>query len=249
MAVKLSKVPSRYKRVCGIYLISCNEGKERCVYVGSSIDVYVRAKEHFNCMRRGQHTSLQKKFDELGGKVFSWKILEDCSHLLKKFDDYRRLNFEIQKREQHFIDKYYKIFQERLLNKSKSSFGTMGTRFKQSEETCKKKSIALMGHKVSEKVRKILCECRKNNKVSAETRKKMSIAGIGKKHSEQWRKNQSISLKGKYVGNLAYFYGKKHTEETKKKMSMARTLYYRRKKCLSNITNEEVQSGNKKCLL
>lgn len=247
MAMKLSKVPLHYKNVCGVYLISCGSGAKRYIYVGSSKNVYVRAKEHLNSMKRGEHCSLQEKFNELGEDEFCWMLLEDCSFLLKRGLDNHELNFELQKIEQKFIDKYLAIFLERFLNKAKTAFGTAGISFKQSEETCRKKSISLMGHPVTQKVRETCSKKMIGVIASQETRKKMSLSRLGKKHTQEWKNNLSMALKGKYTGVNSSFYGRRHSEETKKKMSEARKEYYRRKKCLQNITNEEARIGEKIC--
>jgi hypothetical protein len=46
---------------------------------------------------------------------------------------------------------------------------------------------------------------------------------------ERARKNISLSLKGKYVGENSPFYGKHHTEETKQKMRKPKTEEHKKK--------------------
>jgi len=78
------------------------------------------------------------------------------------------------------------------------------TGLKQSEETKKKKSLALMGHPA----------WNKGMKHTDAARKKMSVALKGKKKSEEHRKKLSVAKKGKSNGH--------HSEETKRKMAEVR---------------------------
>jgi hypothetical protein len=68
---------------------------------------------------------------------------------------------------------------------------------KMSEESSKKKSIALKGRVFSKESIKKMSLSAKGRVNSPETRKKMSIAKMGKTHSEETKKKKSIALKGK----------------------------------------------------
>lgn len=58
----------------------------------------------------------------------------------------------------------------------------------------------------------------KQGRMSEETKKKISAAHKGVPKSEEAKRNSSIAQKGKHVGSLNHFYGKKHSEETIKKI-------------------------------
>jgi hypothetical protein len=96
----------------------------------------------------------------------------------------------------------------------------------------------LTKNRMTEETRKKLSEVGKGRKFTSETRKKMSEASKGKPKSEQMRKRLSETKTGttrppfseEWLNNLSEarkgekngFYGKKHTPETKKKISEAR---------------------------
>lgn len=60
--------------VSGVYKIVCGES----VYVGSSIDIHKRSKEHLSRLRKGNHSNwkLQKSFSDRPD--FQLMILEEC---------------------------------------------------------------------------------------------------------------------------------------------------------------------------
>jgi hypothetical protein len=96
-----------------------------------------------------------------------------------------------------------------------------GRRF--SKETLDRISEKLSGRTFSEEHRKNIsksCQGKPNPPVSLETRKKLSESRIGKKHSQATI--EKLSLKKK--GEKNPFFGKRHSEETKKKMSESAKL-------------------------
>lgn len=126
---------------------------------------------------------------------------------------------------------------------------TGGSRGRPSQESIEKNRISNLGKKHTEETKKKISAGQKwrvgplhnayGRKVSAETRKKMSEWQKGKKLSEEtklklsrvvktdeWRRKLSEAKKGK--GGT--FTGRKHTEETKQKISMARRARIAQKK-------------------
>jgi hypothetical protein len=92
----------------------------------------------------------------------------------------------------------------------------------------KKISKKLTGRKVTEEVKKKISETSKGKKISEKTKKKISQTHkergikpqtgpywIHEKRSEEWKKNMSLNN----IGNKNPFFGKTHSEETKRKMS------------------------------
>lgn len=90
---------------------------------------------------------------------------------------------------------------------------------KHTKEARKKMRRRGKGRVKSEETRKKISENNKGRVFSEEHRKRLSIVGKGKKQSEEHRRNLSESHKGLMTGEKHPLFGKKHTEEAKKKMS------------------------------
>lgn len=77
------------EKICGIYKIT-NLVTKDC-YIGSSINIEKRKREHFNSLRRGKNNSifLQAAFDKYLEEFFTFEILEICDpKLLKEREDF-----------------------------------------------------------------------------------------------------------------------------------------------------------------
>lgn len=115
---------------------------------------------------------------------------------------------------------------------------------KHSEESCKKMSASQLGRKHSEETKKKMAESSRHTAMSGEHKEKLRrihtsrvvseetkeklreykgerSSFYGKHHTEETKKRMSESQKGKpgLVGENNPFYGKTHTDETKRKMS------------------------------
>ena len=79
-------------KITGIYCIKNTINNN--IYVGSSIDINKRKREHFSSLTKNKHHSryLQRSFNKHGKENFSFSILEEC------FPE------ELLIREQHFIN-------------------------------------------------------------------------------------------------------------------------------------------------
>lgn len=102
-----------------------------------------------------------------------------------------------------------------------------------SEEVKRKLSEAHKGMSQSDEAKRKVSEFNKGKKVSNETRRKISEALTGKAKSEEHKRRLSESKRGKtHKGHTGWNKGKTgiYSEETKRKMSEARKLYWAKKK-------------------
>ena len=72
----------------GIYIIKC--AFENKVYIGSSVDIDRRWKEHRSKLNKEAHANkqLQEDWDAYGDESFSFEILEETTNLIKAEQDY-----------------------------------------------------------------------------------------------------------------------------------------------------------------
>lgn len=80
------------KAKCGIYQILCAASGE--IYVGSSVQIYVRWHQHRYFLRRGTSNclKLQRAWKKHGEQAFRFSVLEECSPGV------------LEQREQHYIN-------------------------------------------------------------------------------------------------------------------------------------------------
>lgn len=215
----------------GIYLIrNIVNGK---VYIGSAINIYKRKLEHFYRLRLDKHENqkLQYSWNKHGEDAFEHKVLILCD--IESLIHY----------EQCVIDLYQRrIGTQNLYNINLTAGSRLG--IKHSEET--KRKISAAKQNVSLETRQKISEANKGNKYwlgrkhSIEARKKMSKSKKGKPSP---RKGVTLSdeTKAKISANSVAnrpdvraknsaahkglsnnWLGRKHTNETKRKMSLAK---------------------------
>lgn len=65
----------------GVYLIECNSHK----YIGSSINLYARYKQHNTALKKGRHYNsfLQKIYDKYSNDI-SFKLIEICDNYIER---------------------------------------------------------------------------------------------------------------------------------------------------------------------
>ena len=63
----------------GVYLIRCSESGK--VYVGQTVDLDRRKKDHIRALRKGEHHNgyLQRAFDKYGEEKFAFSVLQECA--------------------------------------------------------------------------------------------------------------------------------------------------------------------------
>jgi group I intron endonuclease len=74
----LSWIKIVYMNKCGVYMIRCEPTGSR--YVGASVNVVKRIREHFYRLEKGTHRNrrLQSAFNKYGKESFSSKVLLYC---------------------------------------------------------------------------------------------------------------------------------------------------------------------------
>ncbi len=196
------------------------EGRKAIRYIGLTRNsIEDRLKGHLESAREGIKTPVYywiRKLDLLGLKP-TVKLVEKTT--LDK----------VNERETYWIRIWRKINKDYLLNISDGGDGVTMT-----DEVRKKISEANKGRKFSEEVKKKMSETRRgeNNsfygkKLSEKAKRKIGKANKGRKMSEENKKKMSDRNKGKnnffygqdISGEKNIMFGKKHSEETKRKIS------------------------------
>ena len=163
-------------KTSGIYLITNTVTKK--VYVGSSVDIKARWKEHLSSLRKGRHHSvkLQRSWDKHGEDIFKFEVIEPVENVL-----------HLVAIEQTFID-YHKAATIAGYNVSPTAGSPLGVRH--SEETKEKQRIASTGRKHSEETKAMMSAIHmgkpgttNGRSHSDETRAKISAATKGVKKS------------------------------------------------------------------
>lgn len=212
----------------GIYKISSPTAR---VYIGQSIDIQKRFRIYKRVKPCFAQKSLYQSFLKHGVENHVFEIL----HVLPidVMDDVLN-DYEV------FYIMQYRECGFKMLN---MSFGGKGRACRHSEETKEKIRKANLGKIVSDESRARMSAAQKGGKRSEAHKARLSWKGrkhkeeskrkigaksklragpnnvnYGKKRSEETKKKQSEALKGKYTGEKANFFGKKHSEEVLSKM-------------------------------
>lgn len=181
------------RKVSGIYLITCKpEGKLPYYYVGQSVNVALRFRDHKGSLRRGNHHNqiMQYLFNKYGVDSFSFEILEEVD---------RDLLDEV---EAWWLKEM--VGYNRVCNFSKSPTAPMrGLKF--SDDHRRKLGTSKLGDKhwtrrlgVSQESRQKQSQFRRGRSLSEEVKKNMSLAQF-KRHVEKPPKRGSESKLAKPV--------------------------------------------------
>lgn len=208
----------------GIYKVT-NKANDKC-YIGSTIDLAKREREHFRHLQLNIHPNqhLQNAYNIYGKENFTFEIILYCNkeHLL--FFEQRAMNT------------YGMINIYNIRPKAESNIGV-----KHSVEANRQKSIRMKGHNVPIENRIKTSQLFKGKKLSLEHRKKLSESH--KNPSDEIRKKISESSKGRIpsidsrLKRRRSMLGRKATEETRRKLSEAR-------KNMSDETKNKIRIAN-----
>jgi len=198
----------------GIYKIANKITKD--FYIGSAINLANRFSSHKSKLQRNMHESpiLQNVYNKYGLENLSFETIEiitNKNNLIKK--------------EQQYLDE---------LNPKYNICKVAGSRLgqKASKETkrklskCRKGNKNCLGYKHTDETKKKMSESHKNFIHSEESKKKISETKRSQKRkpfTNEHKEHLSKSL----IGNTRSL-GYKHTDETKRKMSIAQKNRYKK---------------------
>lgn len=216
------------------------------IYVGQTIKTLKRRLQQHFANSKKSNTYLCKAIRKHGKENFNIELLEECTSLKK-----------LNKRESYWIkrlDSKNNIIGYNLTNggdgtighthtknaKQKMSIAKKGKTYEElygkenAEYMRKQRSIESTGRIVKKETRIKISKQLKNKSYediygilgAIKQKKKLSDARKKIIYSVEHKQNLSISHQGK----LNAMYGKRHSEETKKKISLKRKLYFERKR-------------------
>lgn len=198
-------------KISGVYQIQSKIKLER-IYIGSTVNINTRWKDHLKTLRRNQHHSLklQRHYNKYGESDLQFSILLGCERE------------DLIKTEQYFIDSYKPYF-----NNSPTAGSCLGNKWsdqqkKRRSELYSGKTHPMFGKHHAEEAKRKNSEWHKEfqsgenhpffgRQHTDETKKKMSDAKKNKPLSEEHK----ISLSKNHIG----MEGKHHSVEAIKKIS------------------------------
>lgn len=200
----------------GVYMI-LNTQTNEC-YIGSSMFLKRRIADHFRWLKSNSHfnENLQNSYNKYNKDAFEVKELE-------LFEDISRK--DLYEKEDHYIglykEKLFNIMDSSILSKyNKNRDVTQDLKhkisnglkkfYKENPDAVKELSKRSKGKSPSIKTRMLISEKSKKNWLNPEFRKTVIEKNTGKKHSEETKAKMS-----------AAHIGKKFSEESKVKMSLA----------------------------
>lgn len=209
--------------LCCIYKITNIQTTK--VYIGSAVNFRSRLSTHKTQLKENKHHSihLQRAWNKYGEYSFTFSLIEFVKDKTKLLE-----------REQFWLDVYQSAHRDYGYNISPTAGSSLGV--KRSPEVIKRVSEAHKGIRLSDEAKQKLSKHWKGHIKSEETRRKLSEANKGKKMSEESRRKMSEAMKGRVVKpeTIAKILktrkekGIRPSEETKKKMSLARSDSYNR---------------------
>lgn len=175
------------------------------VYIGQSVDIYIRIRDHIHLLETNKHTSkhLQAAWNKYGKENFLFEIIEECQ---REF---------LKDREQYWMDQTKCIDNLFGYNTFPATRSTLGfVRSAEDRESNIKRQRGIPKH--TEESRKKISEALKGSKNHMwNIREKHPW--FGKKHSKKTLRLMSERQKGENNP----MYGKRASKETRKRMKEA----------------------------
>lgn len=225
-------------KISGIYKIVSPSSK---IYIGQSIDILKR----FATYKKLRCKSQKKLYSSLlkhGADAHRFEIIDQCDPML------------LNSKEKYYVDLYQSFNSKNGLNirdgggnsgklsdeqKKKISNSLKG--IKHNKERIEKNRMSQLGKKMSEEAKlKIKLNNKKPNlgkKASSETIEKLRLSHLGKKYgsraklTDEQKKHLSVINTGKLNPN----YGKKRSDESKRKTSEKIKEYWKKKKACQEL--------------
>lgn len=206
------------------------------MYIGSSVDIQGRWYEHIRSLNLNQHdnSKLQRAWNKYSADSFKFEILE----IINCPDNITDLEFSklILSREQFYLDTLL------FASENDDRFSKLGYNLQRSTTQTN------LGRKFSEEFKDKIRKANLGKKYSIETKLKQSeihkLRFKDKNNHPMYNKHHTDEAKKKIslanIGENNPFYGKTHSEETKKKLSEHPHDWNKGEKChLAKITTEQ----------
>lgn len=219
-------------KTCGIYQIISPSKK---IYIGQSVNIFKRWQQYKHSIKdKCIKTKLKSSFIKYGIDKHKFEVLCKCD------------KNELDRLEKYYINLYQTFDSKHGLNLQDG--GNLRKRFsketiqkmrdshlgkKLSAESIRKRTLLQKGMKRTEETKEKIRQANIGKKHTIETREKMRLIKIGTNRSEKTKQKISKTLSGRIIseetkqkirGKNNHFFGKKHTEETRRKMRKSAEL-------------------------
>jgi len=220
--------------MCGIYRILCIK-TNKC-YVGQTKDFNRRKNSHFGLLNRNKssHIKLQRAWNKYGEENFEFEILENIDINLDNLKDILTI------REQYWMN-YYDSYNNGYNSTPMAGLSTLGYRY--SKESKEKISRAAKGRIISDDTKRKISESLKNRIFTEEHRKKLSEKSKIRMQDSKNRFRLSIISSGiDRSGENNNFYGRNHSEESKRKMSESMKKHLQDNPCSEDLRKKRSEN-------